>query len=182
MIWNILAKLLALPFVVQWLIARAMKTPYLHIVKNDSVYMERFWLFNAYRSSDGKPKYWWCPWSVRIHHIRRPDQDDHMHDHPWNARTFILLGGYIEERLIEAETHATYQISRWAGCTAKLGYGEFHRIISLFPTGAWTLFISGPYQGVWGYLVDGLKVQWRTYNEQRNPDYIADRKRYESNE
>lgn len=29
--------------------------------------------------------------------------------------------------------------------------------------GAWTLFISWRWRGVWGFLVDGRKVPWREY-------------------
>lgn len=170
-IWFLLAKLLALPLVSGWIIRRAMKTPYYPIVKDGDVYMERFWLLNPYESVDGQQmgsRHKWFPLNVRVHWIRLPDQDRHLHDHPWNARTIILRGGYIEQRLGKPETRSlreppTVEQSRLVGDTAQLRFGEYHRIKSVFPEGAWTLFISGPYQGTWGFLVDGLKVRWRVY-------------------
>lgn len=166
-VWFLIAKILALKPVANWLIARAKKTPYSPIVKDGLVYMERYWLFNAYESVDGQQldsKLKWFPWSLRIHWIRLPDQDRHLHDHPWNARTIILKGGYVEERLNDNPFFFdTEEFERNPGSTAKLGFGEYHRITRIPDSGAWTLFISGPYQGTWGFLVDGVKVQWRTY-------------------
>lgn len=160
--WNLLARLLARPAIANWLITRAMRTPYMHIAKDGDVYMERYWLFNSYErgpTQQERSKYPWCPFNIRIHWIRRADEDRHLHDHPWNARTFILRGGYVEQRV------EGLSICRPAGVSARLNYGEFHRITQVQPDGAWTLFISGPYQGTWGFLVDGVKVKWREYLE-----------------
>lgn len=158
--WNLIAKLLARPAIANRLICIAMKTPYLHIEKDGDVYMERYWLFNSYQrgpEQQERSKYPGCPFKIRIHWIRRADEDRHLHDRPWNARTFILRGGYVEQR-VDGES-----ICRPAGATARLNFGEFHRITQVMPNGAWTLFISGPYQGSWGFLVDGVKVKWREY-------------------
>lgn len=159
LLWKLVAKIISIPTIANWLINRAMKTPYYPIVKDGNTYMERFWLFNPYESVHGQQmgsRYRWFPWNIRVHHIKIPDQDRHLHDHPWNARTFILRGGYVEER-----RNGTYL--RPTGATAKLNFGEFHRITNLQPGGAWTLFCSGPYHGTWGFLVEGVKVKWRIY-------------------
>lgn len=173
--WAIVAWIVSRPPVANWLITRAMKTPYLHIAdKNGQPYMERYWLFNPYqwgKQDKERSKHPWCPINIRIHWIRRADADQHLHDHPWNARTIILRGGYAEKRLVRdvpqemrgliADEHKTF--TRRAGDTATLRFGEYHRITMVQPGGAWTLFISGPYQGTWGFLVDGVKVKWREY-------------------
>ncbi len=172
MIWKIIAFILARPAVANWLITQAQKTPYTHIYKNGKPYMERYWLFNPYyvgKADQEASKYPWFPWNIRLHWIRQTDQDKHMHDHPWNARTIILRGGYVEERqdiaaLASGESgDKRFSIPRPAGSTARIRYGMYHRITHLQAGGAWTLFISGPYQGTWGFLVDGAKVQWRKY-------------------
>lgn len=168
-----LARFLARPAVVDWLICRAMRTPYVHITGPDgTVYMERYWLLNPYdpNTSGGEKRGWRAllP-SVRLHRIMREDQDRHMHDHPWNARTFILRGWYWEVRPHGIE-HALHpwgsdgvHIKRSAGDTARLNFGEYHRITSVPAGGVWTLFITGKKRGTWGFLVDGVKVQWRAY-------------------
>lgn len=168
MIWNLIARLLAKPSVADWLIKRAQRTPYSPIVKDGVLYMDRWWLFNPYPDTGGsgadRPR-WQFPISIRIHHIAQPDQDRDLHDHPWNARTMILSGWYDEERKGEPfhPTWLTKVIRRKAGDTATLKFGEFHRITKINDGGVYTMFITGPYRGTWGFLVDGVKVQWRKY-------------------
>lgn len=172
MIWSLLAKLLARPAVTGWLIRQALKTPYTHIEKDGSVYMERYWLFNPYPGFGGRRRWGDRLPSVRLHKICRPDQDRHPHDHPWEARTIILRGGYEEERMeVRLGAHGIFSRgdigvlhTRYPGDTATLSLGEYHRITWLDPDEpTWTMFITWRYQGTWGFLVDGAKVPWRKY-------------------
>lgn len=162
MFWKLIAFMCSRPRIADWLIRRAQRTPYTHITSADGtdLYMGRWWLFNAYpaNSSGGNRGKWQFPISIRIHHICREDSDRHLHDHPWNARTVIIKGGYVEQR---EGGEVTYL--RPAGTTAQLRFGEYHRITHVQPGGAWTIFITGKYRGTWGFLVDGVKVQWRKY-------------------
>lgn len=155
---KLLARYLAKPNVVEWLINTAKKTPYTHIITDGSLYMARYWLFNAYPATgqsgaDRKP--WRLPLSIRLHNIVRPDMDRHNHDHPFNARSIILRGGYVEER-------DGVLIERKAGTTSTLKFGEYHKIISVQPD-TWTIFITGRHRGTWGFLVEGVKVPWKQY-------------------
>lgn len=163
---NLTARFLARPAVSKWLIKRAKRTPYFHITSSDGldVYMERYWLFNPYPpKNDGAGRRWgdWVP-SVRLHCIMREDQDRDQHDHPWNARTFILRGWYDEVRQGEVIWEDRL-IRRSAGDTARLCFGEYHRITEVSEGGVWTLFITGRKRGTWGFLVNGRKVPWREY-------------------
>lgn len=152
-LWRAIAWTVTRPRIMQWLVLRSYRTPYTFIRSKDlsEIYMRRWWLFNPYPES--------IPWlpSVRIHHIMRPDLDRHLHDHPWNARTIILYGGYIEE--CEDGTMR----ARTPGDTGRLLYGQYHRIDEILPGGAWTMFITWKYRGTWGFKVDGVKVPWREY-------------------
>lgn len=176
-LWQIIAHIITRPRVTAWLIARAQRTPYTHITSADgsSIYMGRWWLFNPYgRSADGEQtpaRLSWLP-SIRIHHIKRPDQDRDLHDHPWNARTIVLRGWYEEEREQECQFLGTKNHSwrglggTWvhgAGYTGRLLFGQYHRISDVSEGGVWTLFITWKKRGTWGFLVDGKKVPWRTY-------------------
>lgn len=147
-----------------------MKTPYTHL----DGYMMRYWLFNPYPSkSSGKRPWWQFPISIRLHHILREDDDRALHDHPWNARTIILKGSYSEVRLrriiyrmpsrFEARRFAEDPYEREPGDTARLNFGEYHRITSVTDGGVWTLFITGRYRGTWGFLVNGKKVNHGDY-------------------
>ncbi|MGN8120386.1 hypothetical protein ACTJK9_01345 [Pseudomonas sp. 22082] len=181
-LWRLIAKLLARQAIADWLIARAKLTPYLHIMSADGteMYMGRWWLFNPYDPVTGKRRISLIPWSIRIHHIKREDNARDLDDHPWNARTVILRGGYTEQRLLDhedaalsglnvpANAQATEYIDRRPGETAQLRYGEYHRIDRVADGGAFTLFITSPYKGTWGFLVNGVKVPWRTYTNSDN--------------
>lgn len=154
--WRATAEFLAQPEIAEWLIARSLRTPYSHL----DGYMDRFWLLNPYdfdALKDGRE----LP-SARIHHILRADLDPHPHDHPWEARTIILKGWYIEERL-DPKTGQTFRCMRSEGDTVELNFGEYHRIVEVSEGGVWTLFITKQYQGTWGFLVDGQKVPYRKY-------------------
>lgn len=180
MIWKLLAFIASRPAIANWLIERAQRTPYEHIQSLDGNerYMGRWWLFNPYpHGSDGDHRrIAWLP-SVRIHHICREDQDRHLHDHPWNARTIILRGWYNEERPfdpadplpegsvygLQVNGQLRQQFFREHGYTGRLLFGQYHRITAVSPGGVWTLFIVGRKRGTWGFQVDGKKVPWREY-------------------
>lgn len=187
MLWYLIARIVSREPIAKWLVRRAMRTPYTHISHDGSVYMERYWLFNSYERGPDKQersKYTWFPWNIRIHWIRRADMADHMHDHPWNARTIILRGGYVEQRIVRTlelfdkngiHTHRDDEIktfTRVPGSTAQICFGQYHHISHVQPDGAWTLFISGPYKGTWGFLVDGVKKPWREYFAPGKADLI----------
>jgi hypothetical protein len=167
LLWAPLAWAVSRRPVVDWLIQRAVHTPYSHIMKDGQPYMERYWLFNAYDKATKDSWRRFFP-SIRLHKICAPDSDDHMHDHPWDARTIILRGMYIEQRLELEETPLgvhlwEHHYRRDAGSTARVLFGEYHRINTISKGGVWTMFITYKYRGTWGYLVNGVKVKWREY-------------------
>lgn len=154
--WKPFAWLVSQPFIVDYLLNRAKKTPYFNL----EGYMNRWWLFNRY---DDKPKESrWLP-SIRIHHILREDIGRHKHDHPWDARTILLRGWYREERLLDSGEIKEYH--RKAGDTATLNYGEYHDITEVSEGGVLTMFITYKYRGTWGFLVDGVKIPHDEYEE-----------------
>ena len=169
---------------VNWLIKRAMRTPYYHIAD----YMERYWLvpYNVvierkpfadagykslapggledYTVTDGTGPVTWrrpiakllqlCGIAARVHHILRSDAGRDPHDHPWPYLTVILKGGYFEECFDEEGAPID---TRWRGAGSIL----FRRANSLHklrvPSGetAWTLFITGKKQQTWGFKPPG---------------------------
>lgn len=171
--WNLLAKIVTIPFVTEWLIRQALKTPYTHIksVCGTKTYMERYWLFNPYethlifKSNNSETqeveikKYKWLP-SIRIHKIMEPDQDRHLHDHPWDmAKTIILRGWYVEEMLGCSRIN-------FKGDVNSLPCGEFHRISEISPYPVMTLFFTWNFKEPWGFLVNGKKIHHHTYLKQ----------------
>jgi hypothetical protein len=167
LLWSAIARIVSRTAVADWLIRRAMRTPYSHLPG----YMNRYWLFNPYEKANGAEvaPIRWLP-SVRVHHILRKDNDRHRHDHPWNARTVILRGHYVEDKVIDygfdgsgAYVERTSRSVRLPGDTNPIRFGDFHSIAQVPEGGVWTLFITFGYRGTWGFLVDGRKVPWREY-------------------
>jgi hypothetical protein len=168
MIGKLIGRFLRQPRVRDKLIEIAKRTPDFQIKGEDGgVYMSRYWLFNPIAGS--KRKYPFIPFSIRIHHIVRPDPDRHPHDHPWPARTWILDGWYMEGR---EEQPKVVWYRRAPGDTARLGFGRFHRIAQVSDGGAWTLFMFGRYRGTWGFLVDGEKVGFRQYEMRKKCEAV----------
>jgi len=186
-LWRRVAALATRPGALGWL-QRHSKV-YSHIGPEDNRYMLRFWLFNPYglqsetrrtteRTTTTPARWRWLP-SIRLHCILRPDQDCHLHDHPWNARTIVLWGSYVEERPSElfGERGETYSMhytadgfmrprevfTRNTGYTGRLLYGQYHRLASIPSGHVWTLFFTWRERGEWGFDVDGTKVPHREY-------------------
>ena len=165
------------PALVQRIIDRAKLTPYNDIMSRDGtkVYMRRYWLFNPYDGVTRERKYPWLPVSIRIHEIMLPDDDEHMHDHPFDAQTIILRGWYIEERDEEVERSFRSETVTGPGWvrvmgdwdTAAIRLGDFHRISHKSDGPVVTMFITFKEYGTWGFDVDGVKVPWDKYLAER---------------
>ena len=166
--WRPFAWLVSRRPVFEWLRARALQHPYTHIGPDDNRYMWRYWLFNPYgKDADDNvtpPRWTWLP-SVRLHLIMRPDKDRHLHDHPWNARTIVLKGYYIEEREPTYRSRCVFVpiFTRLRGYTGRLLFGQYHRIRAVPEDGVWTMFWTWKKRGTWGFNVDGQKVHYKEY-------------------
>lgn len=188
LVWAAVAKVCAITRVADYLVTRAKRTPYYDITSADGteVYMGRWWLFNPYgKGADGQvlPARWsWLP-SIRVHHIMRKDDDRDLHDHPWNARTIILRGSYLET-VPWADSQGnpwstwggklcTREQWRQPGQTARILFGQYHRIKYVSPGGVYTLFITWKYRGTWGFLVDGKKVPYKDYLAERDDSMVS---------
>jgi hypothetical protein len=150
---------------VQALIERAMRTPFLHLLHADgSVYMERYWL-RPYILHDRSR------WAARIHHIATPDWDRDLHDHPWDFVSIVLRGGYVEARPLDQQVRdfsaadggeRCRYVFRGPGSVAYRRAKDRHRIVFVAPD-TWTLLISGAKTNSWGFHTFFGKVPWREY-------------------
>lgn len=119
--------------------------------KDGSLYMDRWYILYFPRL-----------FSIRIHHIVRPDLDRWPHDHPWTFVSFILRGGYIEEvcrphqfeigLTTDGPSWVPYHIRRIRRFNFKTET-DLHRITKFSrKQGAWTLVITGPELREWGFM------------------------------
>lgn len=163
-LWRIVAFVVTLPLVREYLIGRAQLNPYNDIWSRDgsTIYMRRGWIANAYgKDAKGEqlPPRWPGLPSVRVHCILRADDDPHPHTHPWPARTILLKGWYLEER---PEEYRGERLRR-EGDTMDMPADLCHRITNVSEGGVWTLFWTFGSSAGWGFKVDGEVVPWRTY-------------------
>ena len=115
------------------------KLPSLTIVKDGLKYLTRYFVFGADRRFG----------NVFIHHFHRSDMDKGLfgygllHSHPWTGLSFVLTGGYREERLMPDGSISVKLVKPFT-----FNYGtkdSFHRV-DLFDEakGCWTIFFTGP--------------------------------------
>lgn len=96
-------------------------------------------------------------WEFHLHRFTRGDNDRRVHDHPYEqSYSFILSGGYDEERLIGVCPYngpiTTTKVRKWFNPIDGL---DFHRITRLHKPIVWTLFVHTPKFKEWGFLEYG---------------------------
>ena len=124
-------------------------------------YLERYYLLFRERER--------FPFNVFLHKFLKSDSDD-VHDHPWPFATLILRGGYWEWRpQFNTQGQKIGEIARWCGPgsfrTARAT--TYHRIELDPSVTCWTLFMPGPKQRDWGFLVRNVWVQREQYLQNR---------------
>lgn len=96
--------------------------------------------------------------AIYLHAIRLPDADRHLHDHPWAFWSFILKGGYTEDRpsdLMDFSKECRRKVSWRRFSLHRMGAEGFHAITSLFASPTWSLLLVGRRKRNWGYWVPG---------------------------
>jgi hypothetical protein len=124
-------------------------------------YLERYYLFLKERNR--------FPFNVFLHKFLKSDPDD-VHDHPWSYATLILKGGYWEWiPQFNSAGEKIGEVAAWRGPGHfRISPANSYHRIELDPTvTAWTLFMPGPKQRDWGFLVRNQWVQWEEYLKQR---------------
>lgn len=149
------------PWLVNRIIARAQRTPYIHL----DGYMNRWWLLPYNRTG----------YAARVHEIVSSDRERDLHNHPWPYITVILRGGYFEHTPGGRWDVATNR--RWYGPGSVLvrPANSFHRLeLWRRPDGTeescWTLFLTGrkrrdtdPGHSCWGFMVGDVFVPADVY-------------------
>lgn len=129
---------------------------------DSDVYMARFWLSAAIRrpASQGGEAIE-SGESLLLHYFARGDDDQALHDHPWDFRTTILVGGYQECMPPTEWMPTTVDIAlgppwdkrrEWRRAGETLGHlsTDLHCVQSVSPD-TWTLVRTGPRIRPWGF-------------------------------
>lgn len=98
---------------------------------------------------------------IYIHRFERPDNDRHLHDHPWSFVTLVLRGGYTEDIDVQVPgsswgrgpypTRRTWQV----GSVHRMSAVWRHSVRRLLSVPTWTLIIVGPRRRApWGFWTE----------------------------
>lgn len=107
--------------------------------------------------------------SVYLHHIHRPDNDRDPHDHPWSFASLVIAGGYTELSWPDkrrAGQVSTREHRRWS--LHRMGRQAAH-VITGIDGPLWTLVITGPRRGEWGFWHLGGFTPWREHTGEQVP-------------
>jgi len=144
----------------------------------ESPYLSRYYLFGGPRSKNGpvfddkgsplESTIWRdLPVNLYLHKFHRGDDDLAAHSHPWRwALSFVLVGGYSEERRVPANSRPWKM--EWR-LVRPLSFNfiksdDFHRV-ELIEKDCWSLFLAGPKADTW-YFWDrdtGETIPWREF-------------------
>lgn len=115
---------------------------------------------------------------VFLHKMNAPDPGIDLHDHPWFFCSFIVWGGYVEERStrdrasaiaawaegVRLEQRGAPRRRRWLSLqSTPLGWA--HRITELRRGTSWSLVLHGPKVRTWGFFLPTGWVDWMTYED-----------------
>ncbi len=103
--------------------------------------------------------------SIWLHAIYKADQDKHLHNHPWDFKSIVLKGSYLEktEKGI---------IKQHPGKFNSRSGESYHKILELLSPVVYTLFFVSPTKREWGYKVDGKFIDHITYRELKNTNNL----------
>lgn len=103
---------------------------------------------------------------VYIHRVYKKDEDDHLHDHPWNYSSLIIKGWMLETTLDHEGSRITNLVKRWTYTSRNQKH--FHKISYVSSGGLTTLFFRGPRISEWGYEMSGYWVDNVKYRKIKN--------------
>lgn len=134
---------------------------------DEAPYLDRYYVIGkppVNFPSELKPQLGWLPFTVFLHHFLASDEEEELHNHPWDVSySLILAGGYREERKLEFESKTAWYQYR-AGNINTLSSNDFHRVV-LTEKDAWTLFITGKKTQSWEFWSPKKDeyVNWKEY-------------------
>lgn len=103
--------------------------------------------------------------TIKLTFWHAPDPRTTPHTHPWAFTSYIMKGGYVEERYdMEGNLLDTREYE--AGDINEVPLDVAHRVVSVVP-GTVTLMICGTDTGGWFEVVDGKPTRLS------DPDFVA---------
>lgn len=135
----------------------------------DDVYLERYYMAGRepkYFPEEVKTRLGFLPWIFFLHRFARSDSDEELHNHPFPGLSFILYGGYSEERRhgnsVRRRLVKPFRFNL-------IRENDFHRV-DLLKDECWTIFIVGKKSQSWGFWDrhTGCYLHWKEHLCKRN--------------
>jgi hypothetical protein len=130
-----------------------------------SLYLRRWFLWGwSPISKDPRPRR-----GVYLHWFCRSDDDRDPHDHPWDFRTLVLWGGYVDEQWNSFDNNGFN--GRWVNGYEPMGFLAYrlrkaehlHRVQLMPGRTSWSLLFISPKRRGWGFYTPNGWVGWRDY-------------------
>ena len=118
----------------------------------DDIYLMRFWISEPQANTKGSYS---SRNSLLLHHFLKPDDDAHLHNHPWTGISTVLSGGYMEKTLEGVKEVKALE-------TNSITADKYHCITSI-QDNTWSLVHTGDKEGEWGFLVNGVHQHYMEY-------------------
>jgi len=124
------------------------------IIKVDGQdYLRRFYITPRRLDEFGEDTEKHLGFGLYIHYFYRGDEDRELHNHPWEtALSFILTGGYHEERKDGDKTSKIIEHDIRRYTFNRINHNTFHRVTKREGSGhIWTIFFTGKRVQDWGF-------------------------------
>lgn len=131
--------------------------------RDDDPYLTRYYILPRKRPD-------WCP-GVYLHCFHSSDQDEELHDHPWQKAVSLIIAGSYREELRQEDDSVTERVMK-PGCLNFILGDDFHRVDILAPR-VWTIFISYKKYKDWGFWNRKTKeyTQWEEFEARKREIY-----------
>lgn len=129
------------------------------IKREGELYLRRFYLTPRRLDEFGNDTENYMGFGIYLHYFYRGDEDEELHNHPWEkALSFILAGGYHEERREYNKIPGTTNLYNVVihdvkpRTFNKILADDYHRIVKKPDVPhTWTLFFTGERIQDWGF-------------------------------
>lgn len=133
---------------------------------NNDPYLHRYYVF----LKDRDEKF---PCNVFVHHFVKSDDENNLHDHPWDYITCILSGGYWEHMFVDSSTlgsvsggeNSGKSLARFWRNPGHIQYkskDHLHRVqlpcdSKATQSNTWTLFVPLKREKSWGFFESSVE-------------------------
>lgn len=126
------------------------------LTRDGKIYLKRWHILRDY----GKQ-------NIYLHEFVGNDNDEALHNHPWQSCSIVLKGQYKEflRKKLDENTYQEYDIIRSEGDVIFRNAEDYHRIELIDNQPSFTLFITGEKTNEWGFLCPQGFTHWERFEK-----------------